>query len=222
MLRAAILARKSTDDNDKNEDNKSVTRQVERGRAYISSKGWILDDVHVYVDDDVSGAEFKNRPGLLRLLNHLKEIDVIVMSEFSRLGREQSHTGTVLAKIHGAGARIFFYLTDEELRYESALDKFMAGAVSFAAELEREKASQRSRDALSRKALRAGAYRMLDVIVAHKEIGIDRRMLAEHVGMEVTGGTFTTYLGDLRRNGLAVEERGLLVATDILWPEGKA
>ena len=152
MLRAAILARKSTDDNDKNEDNKSVTRQVERGRAYIAAKGWTLDDVHIYVDDDVSGAEFKNRPGLLRLLNHLKEIDVIVMSEFSRLGREQSHTGTVLAQIHGAGARIFFYLTDEELRYESALDKFMAGAVSFAAELEREKASQRARDALSRKA----------------------------------------------------------------------
>lgn len=75
--------------------------------------------------------------------------------------------------------------------------------------------------AMWRKALRAGAYRMLDVIVAHKEIGIDRHALAEHVGMEVTGGTFTTYLGDLRRNGLTVEDRGLLVACDILWPESK-
>lgn len=152
MLRAAILARKSTDDNDKNEDSKSVTRQMAHARDYIAGKGWALDDVHIYVDDDVSGAEFKNRPGLLRLLNHLKEFDAIVMSEFSRLGREQSNTAIVLAQIHAVGVRVFFYLTDEELRYESAIEKFMVSAAAFAAELEREKASQRARDAALKRA----------------------------------------------------------------------
>ena len=42
----------------------------------------------------------------------------------------------------------------EELKFDSATDKFMVSAVAFAAELEREKASQRSRDALLRKAER--------------------------------------------------------------------
>lgn len=74
------------------------------------------------------------------------------MSELSRLGREQAQTAGALADLVGKGVRVFFYLTDEELKYESAVDKFMVSAVSFAAELEREKASQRSRDALERKA----------------------------------------------------------------------
>ena len=106
------------------------------------------------MDDGIRGAEFRNRPALLRMLNHLRSFDVIVMSELSRLGRELSYTGTVLAQIQAATVRVCFYLTDEELKYDAAVDKFMVSAVAFAAELEREKASQRSRDALLRKAER--------------------------------------------------------------------
>ena len=153
MKKAAIYARKSTED-DRCEDNKSVTRQVERARACCEARGWTVADEHVFVDDGISGAEFKNRPGLLRMLNRLSEFDVIVMSEQSRLGREQSQTSGVLADIYDSGVRVFLYLTREELRFELAVDKFMVNAVSFAAELEREKASQRVRDALERKALK--------------------------------------------------------------------
>ncbi len=55
-------------------------------------------------------------------------------------------------------------------------------------------------------ALRAGACRMLDVVIAHPR-GITREQLADRVEMEVTGGTFSTYLGDLRRNGLIEVDR---------------
>ena len=151
-MRAAVYARKSTDDNDRNADNKSVTRQVERAKAYATARGWTVDEDCIFVDDGVSGAEFKNRPGLLRLLNHLRDFDVIVMSELSRLGREQSQTANALANIAAKGVRVFFNLTDDELKFDTAIDKFLVNAVSFAAELEREKASQRSRDALERKA----------------------------------------------------------------------
>ena len=61
-MKAAIYARKSTDDNGRDAENKSVTRQVEHAKAYAASKGWTVPDEHVYVDDGVSGAEFKNRP----------------------------------------------------------------------------------------------------------------------------------------------------------------
>jgi DNA invertase Pin-like site-specific DNA recombinase len=151
-MRAAIYARKSTDDNSHVQDNKSVTRQVERARAYATAKGWTVDRENIFIDDGISGAEFKNRPALLRMLTLLKEFDVVITSELSRLGREQSQTANVLADIYAKGKRVFFYLTDEEVRFDSAIDKFMISAVAFGAELEREKASQRSRDALERKA----------------------------------------------------------------------
>jgi hypothetical protein len=85
-------------------------------------------------------------------VDRLRSFDVIVMSEFSRLGREMAYTATVLGQIRAAGVRIWFYLTNEQLKFDSATDKFMVSAVAFAAELEREKASQRSRDARLRKA----------------------------------------------------------------------
>lgn len=152
-MKAAIYARKSTDDAH-TEENKSVTRQIEHARAFAKRKGWTVAEEHIYVDDGISGAEFRNRPALLRMLNALGVFDVIVTSELSRLGREQSQTANVLANFYAKDRRIFFYLIDEEVKFESAVDKFMISAVTFGAELEREKASQRSRDALARKAVR--------------------------------------------------------------------
>lgn len=143
-MKAAIYARKSNDD-DRAEENKSVTRQVDNAKAFAEKQGWTIDD-------GISGAEFKNRPALLRLLNDLRDFDVIVMSELSRLGRDQTQTAGALASIYAKERRVFFYLTDEEVKFDTAIDKFLVGAVSFAAEIEREKASQRSRDALGRKA----------------------------------------------------------------------
>ena len=74
--------------------------------------------------------------------------------------------------------------------------------------------------AIWRKALRAGAFRMLEAIVDAGQDGMDRASLASVVGMEKAGGTFGTYLGDLRRNGLITETRGVAVANDILFPGG--
>jgi DNA invertase Pin-like site-specific DNA recombinase len=151
-LRAAIYCRKSNDDDHQTEANKSVERQRDHALAYAAKKGWTVEPQHIFVDDGISGAEFKKRPGLLRLLNSVREFDVVVVSELSRIGREQTQTAQVLAEIYGKGRRVIFYLTGEEVKFTSAVDKFMVNAVSFGAELEREKASQRSRDALQRKA----------------------------------------------------------------------
>src|SRR5260370_37192105 len=104
-MKAAIYARKSTDDNDRDADNKSVTRQVERAKAYAHARGWTVAEEHIYVDDGISGAEFRHRPSLLRMLNHLRSFDIIVMSELSRLGREMTHTATVLGQIRAVGVR---------------------------------------------------------------------------------------------------------------------
>ena len=45
-----------------------------------------------------------------------------------------------------AGVRIFSYLEDREILLDTPTDKFLMSAVSFAAEIEREKARQRMRE----------------------------------------------------------------------------
>ncbi len=152
---AAIYARKSTDQNLPDAE-KSVTRQVEHATAYATRKGWTVDPAHVYQDDGISGAEFVKRPGFLRLMNSLKPrppFQVLVMSEESRLGREQIETAYALKQLTDAGVRVFFYLEDRERTLETAMDKVMLSLTNFAAEMEREKARQRTHDALRRKAL---------------------------------------------------------------------
>ena len=81
---AAVYARKSTDQNGVAHEDRSVVRQVEHARAYAESKGWTVAEDHIYVDDGISGAEFANRPGFLRLMNSLKPRALfgrLVMSE---------------------------------------------------------------------------------------------------------------------------------------------
>ena len=107
---AAIYARKSTEQNGVADEQKSVTRQAEHARAYAARNGWAVDEACVYVDDGISGAEFANRPGFLRLMNALKPrapFQALVMSEVSRLGREQIETAYALKQLSVAGVRCF-------------------------------------------------------------------------------------------------------------------
>jgi site-specific DNA recombinase len=158
MTRSAIYARKSTEQSGLVDDQKSVARQIEHPRHYASTKGWRVLDEHIYVDDGISGAEFANRPGFLRLMNTLKPrapFQVLIMSEESRLGREAIETAFALKQLVQAGVRVFFYLEDRERTLDSPTDKIMLSLTAFADELEREKARQRTYDAMQRKA-RAG------------------------------------------------------------------
>ena len=120
-------------------------------RLYPARKGWTVADEHLYVDDGISGAEFANRPGFLRLMNALKprpSFQVLIMSEQSRLGREAIETAFALKQIVTAGVRVFFYLEDRERTLDSPADKIMLSLTTFADELEREKARWRRADAM--------------------------------------------------------------------------
>src|SRR5262245_11161627 len=99
---AAIYARKSTDQRDRDEKEKSVETQVKQARAYAIKKGWTVDDRYVYVDDAISGAEFVKRPGFRQLLAALDPkppFQVLVVSELSRIGRDTVHTLPALVGI---------------------------------------------------------------------------------------------------------------------------
>src|SRR5262245_24742038 len=155
---AAIYARKSTDQTGVADDQKSVVRQIDNARAFAKQKGWTVRAEHIYTDDGISGAEFQNRPAFVRLMNALKPrppFQMLVMSEESRLGREAIETAYALKQLVQAGVRVFFYLENRERTLESPTDKIMLSLTTFSDELEREKARQRTYDAMQRKA-RAG------------------------------------------------------------------
>lgn len=157
-MRAAIYARKSTDQGGMADEDRSVARQVDHARRYASRKGWTVVESCVFIDDGISGAEFARRPGFVRLMAALAPrpaFDVLIMSEESRLGREAIETAYALKQLIAAGVRVFFYLEDRERTLESPTDKLLMSVTAFADELEREKARQRTYDAMVRKA-RAG------------------------------------------------------------------
>lgn len=155
-MKTAIYARKSTDDNDRNEDNKSVTRQVERARDYAKARGWTVADEHVFTDDGISGGEFINRPGFSRLMEAAKrhEVRAIIMSEPSRLGRDMIRTSYYLTELLDSGVEIHYYLTGEQERGDDPTHRLISVIRNYAAEDHRMRSSQRSRDALERKALK--------------------------------------------------------------------
>ncbi len=148
MITAGAYCRKSTEQNVA-DDAKSVSRQVQRAREYAEQRGWRFDEKSVFTDDAVSGAEFRKRPGLTTLLAALQpkpKFQVLIISEPSRLGREQIETAWVLKQIIDEGVRVFSYLDDKEITIGSALEKFVTSVQHFSAESEREQGSKRVRD----------------------------------------------------------------------------
>ena len=51
MTVAAVYVRKSTAQDAVPDEARSVTRQIDGARAFIESKGWTLDEAHVYTFD---------------------------------------------------------------------------------------------------------------------------------------------------------------------------
>jgi DNA invertase Pin-like site-specific DNA recombinase len=191
---AAIYARKSTEQNGVADEAKSVTRQIDHAKVYAARKGWTVPDNCIFVDDGISGAEFANRPGFVRLMATLKPrppFQMLVMSEESRLGREAIETAYALKQLISAGVRVFFYLEDRERTFDSPTDKLLMSVTAFADELEREKARQRTYDAMQRKA-KAGhvtggktfGYDNIEVLATDgKRSHVERRINADEAAV---------------------------------------
>jgi DNA invertase Pin-like site-specific DNA recombinase len=96
--------------------------------AYAARKGWTIAEEHIYADDGISGAEFAKRPGFLRLMNALKPrapFQALIMSEESRLGREQIESAYAMKQLTQAGVRIWLYLEDRERTLDSPTEKLL-------------------------------------------------------------------------------------------------
>src|SRR6266850_6892093 len=149
---AAIYARKSNDEGDKDAADKSVARQIASAKEYASKRGWVVRDDCIFTDDGISGAEFKRRPGLTKLLASVDRFKVLVVSEQSRLGRDTFRTLFVVKQIEDAGIAIWSYLDNRQITLEDDMGEVEGFMRSWASAQERKKASQRVRDTMLKRA----------------------------------------------------------------------
>lgn len=151
-MHAAIYARRSTEEH----QAASLDVQLEEAKRYIASKGWTLGDEHIFIEDAVSRAEFKKRPALIRMLNAARDgaFGIVVTRDETRLGGDVNRTGLLIQDLLESGVALYYYFTDERVTLDGAVAKFVVAARNFAAELEREKIAQRTREHLMVKARR--------------------------------------------------------------------
>src|SRR5215468_9863446 len=156
---AALSARKSTDDSDRNAEARSTQRQIDSATAYATAKGWTVDPRYVFVDENTSGAEWTRRAGLNALLAALDPrppFGVVIVSELSRIGRDTVRTPATIMQIEEAGVEIRSYLSDAPISLADETSEIHTIFNSLAASFERQRARQRTYDALRRRA-EAGA-----------------------------------------------------------------
>ena len=105
-MRTAVYARVSTT---RQAQAQTIDQQLDRLRAAVAGRGWVLDDQHVYRDDGYSGASL-GRPGLDRLRDHaaLADLDVVLVTAPDRLARNYVHQVLLIEELAGYGCQVEF------------------------------------------------------------------------------------------------------------------
>ncbi len=105
-MRTAVYARVSTT---RQAQAQTIEQQLDRLRAAVAERGWVLDEQHVYRDDGYSGASL-GRPGLDRLRDHaaLADLDVALVTAPDRLARNYVHQVLLIEELAGRGCRVEF------------------------------------------------------------------------------------------------------------------
>ena len=148
---AAAYIRKSNDQQDRTEDVKSVATQRDLVTAFAASRGWTLDEQHIFADDGISGALFAERPGLQALLAATRMAPVpftkLIVVEQSRLGRDQIDTMVLIRDIEEAGVEIWSTRDGRRITLSDDTSKLLASLEGWRDESERKKTATRVRDA---------------------------------------------------------------------------
>ncbi|MBX3230688.1 MAG: recombinase family protein [Labilithrix sp.] len=221
-IRVALYLRRSTEEH----QEASLEVQEEEARRFLQKKfgTYVVSPEHVFVDSGVSRAEFAKRPGLIALLSAIekKEVDVLVTRDETRLGGDMIRVSLLLQDILDAGVRVYYYYSGEEVRLDDATARFLITARNFAAELEREKISQRTHEHLlvkARKGLNVGGrvygYDNVEVMDGERRKHVEYRVNAEQAAVVLEiftrfarGEGYRTIAKELNARGLPSPSAG--------------
>lgn len=135
--RTIIYARLSREDEDKLDgiktDSRSIENQIKFLKGYAKVKG--LEIAKIYYDDGFSGGNF-NRPAFNKLMEDVKHrrFDVLLIKDFSRLGRVMHRVGDLIENIFpSCNVRVIsveehydslYYNSDEPIVLKNFLNEF--------------------------------------------------------------------------------------------------
>jgi site-specific DNA recombinase len=137
MQRCVIHCRVSTDAQER--DGTSLDTQQQECRAFALNAGWTVIDC---ISDTASGFSLE-RPGLDRVRRLVREgaVDVVLCFALDRLSRKQTHVAILVEEAEDYGVKLAFVT---ECFEDTATGQLLRSVKAFAAELEREKISERT------------------------------------------------------------------------------
>lgn len=113
---------------------------------FAKNKGWTIDEY--ITDDGVSGGKDPSKRKLGDLLNKIKEKDIIIASEISRLGRDLLMVMEILNHCMKTGAMVYT-VKDNYVLGDDVQSKVLAFAFGLSAEIERKMIQMRTKEGLS-------------------------------------------------------------------------
>lgn len=129
-------------------DEQDVNSQKQGVDSYAESQNWEIDEY--IIDNGVSGGVDYAKRHLGELLNDLREGDVIICSEISRLGRNLFMVMEILNKVMKSKA-VIHTVKDGYKMGDDIQSKVLAFAFGLAAEIERQLIQQRTAEGLALK-----------------------------------------------------------------------
>lgn len=127
-------------------DKQTVENQRYEINAFCAEQGWQIDG---WIEETVSGTQMYTKRRLGKLLRQVKEGDLIICSELSRLGRNLYMIMEILSLCMQRGCRVWT-IKDGYRLGDDIQSKVLAFAFGLSAEIERNLISQRTREALAR------------------------------------------------------------------------
>lgn len=128
-------------------DKQTVENQRFEIENYCKERGMI---VFSWIEETISGTKKVDKRKLGKLLSHLKEGDILICAELSRLGRNMLMIMSILNYCMENGIKV--WTIKENYRLGDDLNsKVLAFAFGLSAEIERNLISQRTKEALARK-----------------------------------------------------------------------
>lgn len=129
-------------------DEQTVENQKVGVVSFAEAHEWQIDGY--IIDDGVSGTKDPSKRQLGRLLNKVKEGDIIICSEISRLGRNLLMIMSILQMLMQKKAMLYT-VKDNYILGDNIQSTVLAFAFGLAAQIERDMISMRTKEALARK-----------------------------------------------------------------------
>jgi len=140
-MRTALYVRVSTEEQAK--QGNSLEEQEERGRAYCKAMGW--QSPQVFIDDGYSAKDL-NRKNLQRLLESVKDFDVIITTKLDRLSRKLSDILSIVEFFEKHS--VAYASVSESFDTSTAAGKLTLQVLGAVAEFERERNRERVQENL--------------------------------------------------------------------------